>query len=93
MTEPDLGPRVSCREAIVSQYFHNGPKRFARLGETPRCDDPDVAAREMIRIFGHSAEGLALSQSRKFARRGDEEGIRVWASICSAIGKARLQPG
>jgi hypothetical protein len=46
----------------------------------------------MIRIFGRGAEGMAHSQSRKFAERGDQEGALIWTNIGAAIGRARMRP-
>ncbi|MEO7054333.1 MAG: hypothetical protein ABI191_05115 [Rhizomicrobium sp.] len=65
-------------------------KPAAPLREAPSCSDPQAAALEMIRIFGSEAEGVALAQSRKFARREDQNGAQVWADIVVAIGKIGL---
>lgn len=64
-------------------------KSVAPSREAPSCSDPEIAALEMIRIFAGEAEGVALSQSRKFARRDDGDGATVWAEICAAIGRIR----
>ena len=48
------------------------------------------AASEMIRIFGTKAEELARAQSRKFAARGDAEGIKTWDEIGIAIAQLRM---
>jgi hypothetical protein len=49
------------------------------------------SASEMVRIFGTKAEDLARAQSRKFAARGDAEGVKTWDEIGTAIKQLRLR--